>query len=89
MDFKALEEFLSVSNIITNQVFDTLLEFMNYNSNGMKVSVAKLLGVVRDRIENNEHIILERTNVTLTLVTFDKIVEEYFGEIISDRIKED
>lgn len=89
MDFKALEEFLSVSNIITNQVFDTLLEFMNYNSNGMKVSVAKLLGIVRDRIENNENIILECTNETLTLITFDKIVEEYFGEIISDRVKED
>lgn len=89
MDFKALEEFLSVSNIITNQVFDTLLEFMNYNSNGIKVSVAKLLGVVRDRIENNENIILECTNETLTLITFDKMVEEYFGEIISDRVKED
>lgn len=53
---------------------------MNYNSDGMKVS--KNFGVVRNRIENNENIILERTNETLTLLSFDKVVENNFGKIV-------
>lgn len=89
MEFGQLRYFAETSDCITEEVFETLENFVSYKSTGMRVTVTEILGIFKRRIENEEEITLqideEESQKVLTLGSFGKIIQEFFGvEIYED-----
>lgn len=80
MEFNKLRNLAETSDVLTEEIFNTLVEFMGYNSTGMRVTVTEILTIVKERIEKNEKIKFFKTNENLTIETFKTIILENFGE---------
>ena len=80
MNFKELDEVISVGTVLTEPVFNTLIEFSNYNSNGMRVTVTKALTTLKERIDRGDKITFYKTGQVFDVYSFRNMVYNTFGE---------
>ena len=86
MDFKELRNLAETTDVFTEQMFETLNEFVNYNSNGMRVVATEVLTTLKNRIEAGEEIQFYTSGDVLTLDEFKETIWETFGEEICEDV---
>lgn len=86
MDFKKLSNLVESTDELTEEIMDTLKEFVDYNSTGMRVEVTRNLTAIRERIENGDVIKYYKTEEELNIGNFKPIVLDAFGEEIYEDV---
>ena len=86
MEFKQLQQLVETTDVFTEEMFETLTEFVNYNSNGMRVVVTEVLTTMKNRIDSGEEIQFYATGDVLTLDEFRETIWEAFGEEICEDV---
>ncbi len=86
MDLNVLRETSENTDILSEEIFNKLNEFVNYNSTGMRVTVTEILGIFRKRVEKGENITFFKTGKKLDMESFKPAVLDAFGEEIFEDV---
>ena len=88
MDLNQLSQFVETTDVFTEELFKTLNEYVNYESNGMRVVVVESLKVLRERIQNGDDIQFYASGTPFTVDEFKETILESFGEQIFEDVFE-
>lgn len=88
MDLNQLSQFVETTDVFTEELFKTLTEYIDYESNGMRVVVVESLKVLRERIESGDDIQFYASGASLTVDEFKETVLEAFGEQVYEDVFE-
>ena len=83
MEFKQLQQLVETTDVFTEEMFETLTEFVNYNSNGMRVVVTEVLTTMKNRIDSGEEIQFYATGDVLTLDEFRETMQGIYTTSVS------
>ncbi|MCI7812438.1 MAG: hypothetical protein SO016_06470 [Lachnospiraceae bacterium] len=85
MDQQLHEEALR-SPQLSNQLIDTLKEWLEYSSISFINDTVFVLKIIRRRIERGDHIVLEQNGTKLTQKSFRKFLDDNFSSYISSEV---
>lgn len=86
MNNEEILQYATSTNSLTYKFISELVEYCGYGSNGMINYVVDILQILKQRIENDEEIILENTYEGLTDETFYELIEDNFPSVILNRL---
>ena len=86
MDLNQLSHFVETTGAFTEDLFKVLTEYLEYNSNGMRVVVVENLTTLKERIEGGDDILFYASGSPLTLEEFKETILEAFGEEVCEDV---
>ena len=86
MEFKQLRETAKTTEVFSKEIFDTLVEYIGYNSTGMRVVVTEILTIFKERIASGNDISFYKTAEVLNEKDFKAMILENFGEEICEDV---
>lgn len=88
MEFKELEQLAKSEKELSEKVFNELVEFLGYNSTGMRVTITRTLKIYKDRIERGEEISFFKTGEVLDFSNLKDLILATFGEEVCEDVFE-
>lgn len=86
MKFNALRHLAGTTEVFTEEIFNTLMEYVDYNSTGMRVVVTEILTIFKERIEKGNDISFFKTAEVFNEKDFKLMILENFGEEICEDV---
>lgn len=86
MDLNILRSQAETTDTLTEEIYKTLYDFINYNSTGMRVTVTEVLNILKTRIENGEEIKFYTAEEPMSVDEFKGVVLATFGEQIFEDV---